>query len=278
MKSLEVTCDRADGLTRAAVWSGKELLDLYVSRTVAPDFSGAVVCGKVVRVLPGQKAGWIDAGLPEKIYVESPEGLRVGEEKTVCILSTLRGGKAWPGALTSEALRSPLSPWERAMADTKGKAVFRFGSKEDFDLFEKSFSGGVFSKESVHPELDEMIERLLAKEVSLTGGASLVIEETEALVAIDVNVGEKGSALSVNLLAMREVARQIRLRNFSGIIVIDALKMKDRTDKAKMLNVLSRACEGDPAGANVFGVTKLGLVEMTRSQKGPSLATVMRGA
>ncbi len=273
MKKLVVTCDRANGLIRAAVWAGKELRDLYVNRIESPDLSGAVVRGKVARVLKGGKAAWIDAGLSEKIYVESPQELRAGQTKTVRVLSTTKGGKAWPGKIVTDEtpLAPPPWPWERAMEDIgKGASVLlRFEGKES----DWPFRGeAAFSKEPVHPELEEIIESLLEKEVSLGGGASLVIEETEALVAIDVNAGEKGSPSSVNFQAVAEAARQVRLRNLSGIVVIDALKMKDRADRAKLLNVLTRSASEDHAGFEVFGLTKLGLIEAVRARRGPPLA------
>ncbi len=267
-----LTCDRANGLIRAAVWEGKVLRDLYVDREDAPDMTGAIVKGKVARVLSGQKAAWVDAGLAEKIYIEGHASLRAGEEIVCRIRTTMPDGKAWVGQICDLPLASQPLPWQRALADGGGGEGWslRFSSKQDFDLC--AASGADFSKEPVHPELDEAIDGLLEKKVLLSGGANIVIERTEALVAIDVNAGEGGHhSLAVNLLAVREAARQIRLRNLSGIILIDALKMKDRTDAAKMLNALKRAGESDPAGVNVFGLTKLGLIEMTRTRKGRSL-------
>lgn len=270
-----LTCDRLEGLIRAAVWEGGTLRDLYVDREKEPDMTGAVVRGKVVRVLSGQKAGWMDAGLVEKIYIEGHAPLRAGEEMACRIRTTMPDGKAWLGEACDLSLAPPPLPWQRAVADW-GDLSLRFSSKEDFDLC--GAARAVFSKEPVHPELDEMIEGLLEKRVSLSGGANIVIEQTEALVAIDVNAGEGGSPLAVNLLAVREAARQIRLRNLSGIILIDALKMKDRADTSKMLNALKRAVESDPAGVNVFGLTKLGLIEMTRTRRGrPLMGAMERG-
>jgi len=134
------------------------------------------------------------------------------------------------------------------------------------------------SKEPVHPALDEIIDELQESAVALPGGGNLVIEPTEALVAIDVNGGEAANPLAVNLQAVREIARRIRLRNMAGIIVIDALKMKNRTDKAKVLNALDKAVANDPAGVQVFGLTKLGLIELTRSRRGPSLRAIAEGS
>ncbi|MDD5587362.1 MAG: ribonuclease E/G, partial [Alphaproteobacteria bacterium] len=124
--------------------------------------------------------------------------------------------------------------------------------------------------------LDDIIDGLGQSTVELPGGGSIIIEQTEALVAIDVNGGETQNVLAVNLQAVKEIARQIRWRNLSGIIVIDALKMKQRPDKAKVLNALAKATANDPAGVQVFGLTKLGLIEMTRTRRGISISDVLQ--
>ncbi|HAX90589.1 MAG TPA: ribonuclease E, partial [Rhodospirillaceae bacterium] len=126
-----------------------------------------------------------------------------------------------------------------------------------------------------HPQLDEMIDALLAPVVPLTGGANLIIEPTAALVAIDVNGGASGNPTATNLLAVREVARQIRLRNLGGIIVIDCLKMTSRADASKVVNAFERVAASDPAGIHCYGLNKLGLLEATRTRRGQPLSSVV---
>jgi len=127
-------------------------------------------------------------------------------------------------------------------------------------------------------DLDEEIERLLGTRVPLTGGASLVIERTEALTVVDVNAGERGNALDVNLEAAREIARQLRLRNVGGIVVVDFVNMKGRGDAERLLTALSAAVAADPAQTQVYGLSKLGLVEMTRARRGTALADLLAPA
>jgi Ribonuclease G/E len=281
MTGVNITCDRQGNLRRVAVWQGRELRDLYLDRIDKPDLTGAVVGGKVARVVAGQKAAWLDCGFGEMVYVEGLDKIRSGDYRVVRIKSAARQGKAWVGAAVKAGqgeektgiLTPPPYPWQRAMDDLKGAEIasMMFANREDHDLCQQ----GLVSKEPVHPELDEIIDGLLQPTVVLQGGSNIVIEQTEALVAIDVN-GEANNPLAVNLLAVREAARQIRLRNLAGIIVIDALKMKQRADNAKVLNALGRATESDPAGVTVFGMTKLGLIEITRTRRGPSLGEIMR--
>lgn len=124
-------------------------------------------------------------------------------------------------------------------------------------------------------DLDAEIETLLGTRVPLSGGGSLVIERTEAMTVVDVNAGERGNPLDVNLEAAAEIARQLRLRNAGGIVVVDFVNMRNRGDAERLLAALSRAVEDDPAQTQVYGLSKLGLVEMTRARRGTALADLL---
>lgn len=124
-------------------------------------------------------------------------------------------------------------------------------------------------------DLDAEIDTLLGTRVPLSGGGSLVIERTEAMTVVDVNAGERGNPLDVNLEAAAEIARQLRLRNAGGIVVVDFVNMRNRGDAERLLNALSRAVEDDPAQTQVYGLSKLGLVEMTRARRGTALAELL---
>jgi len=124
-------------------------------------------------------------------------------------------------------------------------------------------------------DLDGQIAALARPHVALSGGAGLVIERTEALTAIDVNAGERGNPLAVNLEAAAEIARQLRLRNIGGIVVADFVSMPRRGDGEKLLDVLAAAVRDDPVQTEVYGLSKLGLIEMTRARRGPMLADLL---
>ncbi|HBM90451.1 MAG TPA: hypothetical protein DD400_01020 [Rhodospirillaceae bacterium] len=289
MSDFLLTCDREDGLIRAAVWRDGKLCDLYFDKIEKPDLSGAILRARAVRVKSEGKAAWFDAGLEEKIYLENIGALRAGDVRVLRVRATRGQGKASSGVLVDSfeneggvgLIVPPPLPWQRALEDLKEeKGVCRFAALEDWQLGKKELATQerikieALAKEAVHPDLSDLLEELSASRVFLSGGGEIVIEQTEALVAIDVNAGEASNPTSVNLAAMHEVARQIRLRNLGGIIVIDALKMKARADKFKLLASFKRASAGDPAGVNVFGLTKLGLVELTRARRGPSFIEI----
>lgn len=126
-------------------------------------------------------------------------------------------------------------------------------------------------------DLAGAIAALAERRVPLAQGGSLVIERTEALTVIDVNGGERGNPLSTNLDAAREIARQLRLRNVGGIVVVDFVNMAAAADREHLLLTLTQAVSEDPAGTHVYGLSKLGLMEMTRARRGPPVADLLAG-
>ena len=120
-------------------------------------------------------------------------------------------------------------------------------------------------------DLDEAILALSEPRVPLPGGASLVIEPTEALTVIDVNAGPEANALSVNLTAAAEIGRQLRLRHIGGIVVIDFISMTRPRDRERIVDALKAAVADDPAQTYIIPMSALGLVEMTRERRGPGL-------
>ncbi len=129
--------------------------------------------------------------------------------------------------------------------------------------------------------IEAQIETALAPGVALPGGAGLVIEETEALTAIDVNMGGSGgrlpsqaAILEANRAAARAAARQIRLRNLGGLIVVDFISMKGKAGRRDIVEAMRRAMRGDPVRHDVLGMTPAGLVEITRQRIGRTLAAL----
>ncbi len=126
--------------------------------------------------------------------------------------------------------------------------------------------------------IESEIEQMLQRRVRLNSGGYLVIDETEALVAIDVNsgkyVGRKNleeTALKTNLEAVKEIARQLRLRDIGGIIIIDFIDMEKEENRMKVLQSLEEVLKQDRAHPTISQLTKLGLVEMTRKRVRQSL-------
>ena len=122
-------------------------------------------------------------------------------------------------------------------------------------------------------QLEEQIDQIYEKKVPLKSGGSLVIEPTEALVSIDVNsgksTGEKGveeTAFKTNLEAAEEAARQLRLRDLGGLIVIDFIDMRDKKHMSEVEKTLKLALKADKARVTVGKISQFGMLEMSRQR------------
>lgn len=116
-------------------------------------------------------------------------------------------------------------------------------------------------------EIDGAIEDLRDGAVALPSGGGIIIEYTHAMVVVDVNQGSCTNILTANLEAAREVARQMRLRNLSGAILVDFINMNHRTERAEVLDALEKALAHDGATSLVHGFTRVGIVEITRKRR-----------
>ncbi len=126
-------------------------------------------------------------------------------------------------------------------------------------------------------DIDAAIDAALAERLRLPDGTELLFDAGEVLTAVDVNSGGAGTspdraALEVNMAALPEIARQLRLRRIGGAIVIDLLKMRDRAHGTQVVAAFRELVATDPAGCHVLGLSALGLLELTRRRTGPSLA------
>jgi ribonuclease E len=136
----------------------------------------------------------------------------------------------------------------------------------------------LFERQHVHEQLHKALDR----KVWLPSGGSLIIERTEALAVIDVNTGKNVGSSSLeetvfenNLEAADEIARQLRLRDIGGIIVIDFIDMEIKTNRQAVLAAFKAALARDKTPTQVFEISELGLVEMTRKRVGEGLVETL---
>ena len=163
-------------------------------------------------------------------------------------------------------------------------------SKEDYDRIMRSvseISRRARSKIQLFKEnipiferynIERQIAQTFQRRVPLPSGGEIVIDETEALVAIDVNTGShKGKSddgkdfiLQANLEAVTEAARQVRLRNLGGLVIIDTIDMKSRKDRQAVYKRLKEEMEKDKAKSQVLPISQLGIMQMTRQRHAQS--------
>jgi ribonuclease G len=155
---------------------------------------------------------------------------------------------------------------EKYMRRVHGKLEHYIGERPLFDLY----------------NVEDEIERALSRRVDLKSGGYLIIDQTEAMTTIDVNTGGfvgsrnfDDTVFKTNLEAAQSIARQLRLRNLGGIIIVDFIDMENVEHRAAVLDELKRALARDRTRMSVNGFTALGLVEMTRKRTRESLAHVL---
>ena len=196
------------------------------------------------------------------------------------------------GARPPACLMTEVAPVLKVLRDGELGAVERI-AVDDWETFKRmrSFAervspslvdrlvhdtgaGDLFEREGVEEQIDDA----LLPVVPLSGGGDIVIDETQALVVVDVNTGRardgarfEDVALATNEEAAFELGRQARLRNLAGLIVVDFVSMRRRANRERVLDALQDALRGDPVNAYVAGFTRMGLVEMTRERRRPSL-------
>jgi ribonuclease G len=126
--------------------------------------------------------------------------------------------------------------------------------------------------------ISKQIKSSFGKTATMSSGAYLIVEHTEAMHVIDVNSGPKmsatdteGSALSVNLEAAKEIARQIRLRDIGGLIVVDFIDMKNPEHKKKLHEVMTAEMKSDRAQHTILPLSKFGLMQITRERVRPEI-------
>jgi ribonuclease G len=133
-------------------------------------------------------------------------------------------------------------------------------------------------------DVENEIQRALGRKVELKSGGYLIIDQTEAMTTVDINTGAfvghrnlEETIFNTNLEATQAIARQLRLRNLGGIIIIDFIDMMTADHKARVLSSLTSALSKDRVKTNVSGFSGLGLVEMTRKRTRESLEHVVCG-
>ncbi|HYE81254.1 MAG TPA: Rne/Rng family ribonuclease [Clostridia bacterium] len=139
--------------------------------------------------------------------------------------------------------------------------------KSKVEYYNKGYD--IFEYYQVEPQVSKIINR----KVWLKCGGYIVIDQTEALTSIDVNTGKfvgtvdlRDTVLKTNLEAAKEIAKQLRLRDIGGIIIVDFIDMPDAGHESAVLEALKNALKKDRTRTNVLGMTQLGLVEMTRKK------------
>lgn len=168
-----------------------------------------------------------------------------------------------------DEIKTNCPDYHRELIIMEENSPFKFSDKLKL---ERDFSTDLDQR------LNREIKNAFKRKIDLESGAYLIIDQLEALTVIDVNTGKfigksyrEDTLVKTNLEAAEEIARQIRLRDIGGIIVIDFIDMKNKKDQDRLLEQLNKYLEKDRNKAKLVGITKLGLVELTRRKKRKSI-------
>jgi len=267
-----------------------------ISQRIEDEAGRAMLREKLRELLPAEeKGGFILRTLAERA---SEEELRADIAYLRALWSDLqaRAGGTHAGAPPPKLVYQDLSLAQRVLRDmvSADTAAVRIDSRENYRNLAE-FAGAympqlqarlehyagerpLFDLYNVEPE----IEKALARRVDLKSGGTLVIDQTEAMTTIDVNTGGfvgsrnfDDTVFKTNLEAAQAIARQLRLRNLGGIVVVDFIDMESAEHRAAVLEEFKRALARDRTRMTVSGFTALGLVEMTRKRTRESLSHVL---
>jgi ribonuclease G len=295
---------------RIALMEGERLVSLHVDRPGKGHRRDDVFAGRVTRVVPGLNAAFVDLGEGVTGFLRAREadiegaGLGIaklvqeGGKVTVAIKADAHdekgpvltrkfkdtdgviaaaGVRAQPPRLISRAEQmllhlAGLWPQARVVADSPAdlvalRRVERVGAVTLHQGMQSLFDGA---------GVEDQLEEALTPEVRLPSGSVLRFEPTRTLAAIDVDSAgaseSAGDAAAINLEVVPVLARQIRLRNLGGLIVIDFLKMQEASAGKRLMAHLSEHLLSDPAETALDGPSRFGLVEIARQRAGPTLA------
>jgi ribonuclease G len=314
MRIDEVLVTVLPGDCRAAALASGALVRLAFSGDDDEVRVGDIILGRVARVAASIGGAFVDVGRdPPGVLMQSdgPSGRRLAEGEAIVVqvrreASGRKGPKltARLPSLPDEAasamvgarpprrlsrgpdaivnlLRDAAAGVRRVLVD-EGAALSRLRAAvpEIADKFEPWFE-----PTSLFPAfgVDEAIDRALAPVVALPSGGRLIIEETEALTAVDVDTGAeagataKSTALACDLEAAAAIGREVLLRDLAGMLVVDFVPLRRPAERARVLATLRDSFAGDDRQLRIGGWTRLGLVELGRERRGPSLANRLTG-
>lgn len=268
--TIEVLINKAPGETRLALVEDGRLMEYVSHRAGAGARVGAVYLGRVLRRAPELGGVFVDIGaarpalLPRSTASEGDAVVvRVRRDAQDDKGAQLAADKTDPGTARAPALLVAAPDPVAIFLNERVQPGWRVASDDALGT-----RAPIFAEYDIEAQLEAALDPI----APFGDGGSLIIEETAALTAVDVNSGPRGGPLATNLAAVPEIARQLRLRNLGGQILIDFLPLKERAQGARLLDALRKAVKGDPCEVHVLGLTKLGLAELTRRRVGESLS------
>jgi Ribonuclease G/E len=295
MGDAAILVQTSPGERRLAVTSRGVLTDYAIWRPGAPDGVGDVHVARVVAAVPAM-AGYFVALAGQEAFLpgsETPARLSVGDHLTVRVTRAAQGGKGprvsargdMPAAdAPARKLRAGPTPLDRLAAAWPG-ATITVDDPALFAVLRPAYAARLrLARPAWHAALEMEIGGLADPDFALPHGLRATVARTAALTAIDIDGGPATAAraektraqMAANLAALPELARQIRLRNLSGAVLIDFAGMPAKR-RAALAPALTEALRADSQQPRLLGFTQLGFAEILRPRVAPPLADVLTG-
>ena len=254
--------EKSIGETRAAVYEGRRLVELHVERDSQKSVpqSGDIYLARIANLEPSLNGAFVNLGGSHSGFLSFTNNQAMPKVTEGELLEVL-------------VIRPPISGKEATLRYLKPAESGKPGPVEKVDLktrLSARFKGITFDEATVSV-LDEATDRRIA----LKGGGAVTFDQTQALLAIDVDKGQGKTALDVALAAAELIAKQIRLRGLGGLVVIDFPNLRQTRQRNQLFKAVERAFEGDPAIVKVAPLSRFGCVELTRSLDYPSLDSIL---
>ena len=256
--------DEAVGETRAAVYEGKALVELYTLRwsdEASPQI-GDIYVGRIHDISKDLGAAFIDLGTEQQGFLRftmasGAPRFQQGQYIRLSVTGERSGDKSVIVKFI-EAVTGADKPHRVSRLSVQERMSKRFKDNISFE------TGSVNI-------LDEACER----EVAIPGGGSISVERTRAMWVIDIDRGAQASGFEASLAACKVIAKTIRLRGIGGLIAIDFPNLRQRSQRDDVLAAMEAAFEADPHQIKIAPLSRFGVIEMTRSQGGQSLDAVV---
>jgi len=301
-----------DGNLEVFRWSGGRLAQAIRETPETRPLAGAVFLGRVAKIEPSLNAAFVEIGLDRPGLLPLKKQGRQPNEGEAMVVQVRRDERDGKGARLSASIQTETAyadklakavppmclvpapnAWQTCLAGLDPGSIEEVACDRRVDVGaaqawcahhapELSARVRHLPQREWDPEraeIDEQIAAALEESVTLPCGANLLIEPVRTLTAIDVNsagatrrAGMELTALTVNLEAAAEVPRQLAMRNLGGIVVIDFIDIDHRAKREQILQQLREAAIVDPAIEWVGNMSRLGLVEILRRRRGPTLA------
>lgn len=254
--------ETAIGETRAAVYEGRKLVELYVRRESDANKprQGDVFTGRVQKIDQSMGGAFIDIGTSHQglfKFTNSPNAPRFTEGQ----IAEFEVSKA------TEIGKGPVLKYKQA---TQANKVGKVSGDDLKTTLAKRYDGIEFTQADVSV-IDDATETVLA----IKGGGSICIERTRALVAIDVDKGTAVSSFDVCMAALPMIATELRLRGLGGLVVIDLPNLRQPRQRNTVFKAAERVFAGDPNNVKLAPLSRFGCLELTRYKPEISLDEVL---